>query len=626
MKQMESEVPKHKQRPKGGSQLRLAWKGVILIGVPIAFELIFVGAMSAILMQVDHERAIELHQRNIAFNASKLLNVYIQTGFVMSGEKSMRTWRIVEAGFAEAAHTMKVLHQLCENDPEALAHLTRVDQNRRKVDSFVERGSLILMGGRTPNDIGDALSGRDKLMPVLIGIAHKMQKVVDDAEEREFLSPEKQASLRQRQGQILIIGLAANILVSVLLALFFTRDVTSRLTILADNADRLAKEKELNPQLAGNDEIAQLDRVFHVTAMALDEARHKERAVFDNSQDVIGTINGEYVFSSMNPASEKVFGYTPEEMRSKTILDLTLAEDKESTEKTLHSDFGPQRRLAFENRVTKKDGSMIYVHWSASRNTEDSTVYLIAHDISKRKELEQLKQDFLAVVSHDLRTPLTSITGIAKLIVAGAFGKVEEKPLTVLQGINKSADKLLELINDLLDIEKLESGHMQLVLEPVKLKEIVEKSSASAPEGSQVRLEFFGDKPDIEIVADKDRLTQALGNILDHAVTSSSPGAPVRFMARNTDGAIEIQIIDTAPTMEEKARNQLFDRFKDMSAMQSANAEDRGGTGLALPIARKIIESHNGTVSILPQGSSGNIYYIHLPFMQMPAKAEPNAV
>ncbi|MBX9724622.1 MAG: PAS domain-containing sensor histidine kinase, partial [Candidatus Obscuribacterales bacterium] len=563
---------------------------------------------------------------NIAFDASKLINMYFNTFLTMNSDKNVQTWRLVEFQFREIGRIKKELHQLVGDDPEALGHMIKVEEQIEKLDKWIQRGIEVMRSGEGYRDykVGEALAGRDKLIPQVIGVAHRIQKVIDDAEAQEFLSPEKQKELRQRQGQILFAGLAANILASILLALFFTKDVTSRLTILADNADRLAKEKELNPQLLGSDEIAQLDRVFHVTAMALDEARHKERAVFDNSQDIVCAVSADGRFTSMNPASEKMFGYTKEEMLGKTILNITHPDDVESTTQTLLGDFGGLSRISFENRVLKKDGTMIYVLWSASRQKGEPTIYCIAHDISNRKELEALKQEFLAMVSHDLRTPLTSITGVSKLIGAGAFGKVEAKPLQILDSINSNSDKLLELINDLLDIEKLESGHMQLVVETVPLKELVEQSVANAPKGAAIKIEFYGDKPGIEIDADRDRLTQALGNILTHAV-GRSKGAPVRFLSRNTADAIEMQIIDTAPAMSEKMRTQLFDRFKDMSGLENASAEERMGTGLALPIAHKIIESHSGTVSVIVQGEVGNSYYIRIPLVQAPAKASSAA-
>ena len=620
VKEQELQTPAHKRRPKGGSKVKLAWKGAILIGVPIAFELVFVGALASVLMQVDHERQIELHNRNIAFDATKMMNVFFKVAIVMASERSREGWQRFNQAFKEAHSIQADLRKLVEDDPDQLEHFMKVEEATAKLDRFYEKAVGLMRDNPSVQQLGAAFSGRDKLVPIVIGVANRLQVVVDDAEEKEFDSPAKQKELRQRQGQILIAGLAANILASLLLAVFFTRDITSRLTVLADNADRLARDKELNPQIAGSDEIAQLDRIFHITAGALAEARQKERAVFDNSQDVICAVNPDGTFLSMNPACERTWGYDRETLMNptnpKSLLQLTHADDQESTAKVLLGDFGGQSRIEFENRIVKKDGAVINVLWSASRQAESPVTYCIAHDITNRKELEQLKQEFLAMVSHDLRTPLTSITGIAKLIIAGAFGKVGDQPMGVLKSITRNGDKLLELINDLLDIEKLEAGHMQLVLEEVKLKDLVEKSIAATSDVPRVVFEFHGNNPDIALMADRDRLIQALGNIASHAVTRSPQNTQVRFLARNTADAIEFQIIDASPAMSEKARLQLFDRFKDMSALQDASAEERLGSGLALPIARKIIESHGGTINITSSGPTGNIYFIRVPLQQ----------
>lgn len=615
VKEQEKQVPIHKRKPKGGSKVKLAWKGAILIGIPIAFELVFVGALTNVLMQVDKERQIELHNRMIAFDATKLMNVFFKAALVLASDRTMAGWQIFQQAFTDARVIQDELRTLVADDPEAREHYKKVEESTAKLERYYERAQGVMRTGGRRANIADAFSGKDKLVPVVIGVAHRLQNVVDDAEAKEFDSPAKQQELRQRQGQVLLVGLAANILASLLLTVFFSRDITSRLTVLADNADRLAKDKELNPQIAGSDEIAQLDRIFHITATALAEARHKERAVFDNSQDVICAINPNGTFNSMNPACEKMWGYEREDLMTKTLLDITHDDDHESTVKIINGDLGGQERLEFENRVIKKDGSVMNVLWSLSRQKGSPITYCIAHDITNRKELEQLKQEFLAMVSHDLRTPLTAITGIAKLIIAGAFGKVGDQPLGTLKSINKNGDKLLELINDLLDIEKLESGHMQLVLEPVKLKDLIDKAMASA-EPARIKMEFHGNNPEIELMADKDRLIQALGNILSHAVNRSAQDTQVRFLSRNTADAIEFQIIDTAAAMPEKVRKQLFDRFKDMSALQDASMEERIGTGLALPIAHKIIESHNGNITVTANGPSGNIYFIRVPLKQ----------
>ena len=625
VQEQEKQVPAHKQKPKGGSKVKLAWKGAILIGLPIVFELVFVGALATVLTQVDKERQVELHNRMIAFDATKLMNVFLNAAVIMASERNAQGWRRFQGAFVEAEKIRKDLRNLISDDPESLEHFNKMEEAANKLTRFYEKAQEIMGNGRRVREelVGSAFSGKDKLLPIAISVAHRLQVVVDDAEAKEFNSPSKQMQLRTVQAQVLLAGLAANILISLLLTVFFTRDITSRLMVLADNADRLAKDKELNPQIAGSDEIAQLDRIFHITATALAEARQKERAVFDNSQDVICALSGNGQFTSLNPACEKAWGFERDSLMNKPFLDIIHPDDQEATAKILAGDFGEHQRIEFENRVVKKDGTIMNVLWSASRQRGQDATYCIAHDITNRKELEQLKQEFLAMVSHDLRTPLTSITGIAKLIIAGAFGKVEDKPMGVLKNITKNGDKLLELINDLLDIEKLESGHMQLVLESVKLKDLVEKSIAASGEVARVRMEFHGNKPDIELMADKDRLIQALGSITSHALTRSPESTQVRFLCRNTEDAIEFQIMDTAPAMSEKARNQLCSRFKDMSALQDASMEERLGTGLALPIASKIIESHNGIINILVSGPTGNTYFVRVPLNPQAVPAVP---
>lgn len=613
IKEQEQLEPAHKRQTRGGSKLKLAWKGAILIGLPLIFELVFVGALAAVLQQVDNERQIELHNRIIAFNASKLMSVFFKSGMVMTSTRDFQGWMSFNKSFADANRILAELRDLVKDDPQALEHYEKMDEAAQKLNKYYRNALQVMGTGFSQDKMREAFGGRDKLLPIVISVAHRLQVVVDDAEAKEFDSPIKQQQLRDRQGQVLLGGLAANILISLLLAAFFTKDVTSRLMVLADNADRLAKEKDLNDPISGRDEIAQLDRIFHTTAAALTEARQKERAVFDNSQDVICSLQPDGRFLSMNPACEKMWGFDRETLMNKTLLDIVHVDDKEATAKTLRSDFGGQSRIEFENRIVKRDGSVMNILWSLSRQAGNDTIYCIAHDITNRKELEQLKQEFLAMVSHDLRTPLTSITGIAKLIIAGAFGKVEDKPMTVLKGITRNGDKLLELINDLLDIEKLESGHMQLVLETMPLKELVDKTIAGSIEPSRIRMEFHGNKPDIQITADKDRLVQAIANILSHAISVSPENSQVKFLCRNTENAIEFQIIDSALTLSEKARGQLFDRFKDFTAVQNAGSDERTVTGLALPIASKIIESHGGTISVMPGQASGNIYYIKVP-------------
>ncbi|MBY0549560.1 MAG: PAS domain S-box protein [Candidatus Obscuribacterales bacterium] len=603
-------------------RLRLGAQGTILIGIPVLFELFVVGSMTAVLARVDSERAEELHQRNIAFLSSKIINGYFRATMTLVDGHTESDWRSFQQSIQLSKSAMSEMRSLM-NRPQEMEIMEKLSDQADKIGRFFDRAERVMEPGFSTERLKEAFGGKDKMAPSLIGLCRKLQKLCVEVERKEFVSPERQRELRTSQSAILIGALVANIALCLAMAIFFSRNITSRLKILADNADRLAREKELNPQLSGTDEIAELDRVFHTTALAVSEARQKERAVFDNSQDVICAINARGVFTSLNPAAERLWGFTKEELVGTPMINIVAPEDRDAAAEQLAADFGNTRRHEFECRIAKKDGTPLWVLWSCSRS-ETGETFCIAHDITNRKELEQLKQEFLAMVSHDLRTPLTSILGIAKLIIAGAFGKVSDRPLEVLRGIIRNGDQLLELINDLLDIEKLEAGKMQLILENVKVREIIERSVASTHNAKRVAVDLLAPEG-IEIVADRDRIIQAIANILNHALGHSPEESAVHISVSNDADFTVISVLDSAAPVPETARELLFDRFKT-AAGKSCTEQDSetSGSGLGMPIARKIVESHGGTIGVMPRGESGNRFWIRIPGSKQAAPSSLN--
>lgn len=458
-----------------------------------------------------------------------------------------------------------------------------------------------------------AFANRQQMLPISAGIARRIQKLVGDAEKREF-HPQLHAQLRSRQAAVLGGGLASNILVSLLLAVYFSKNLTSRLATLADNTERLAREQNLNPELGGNDEISQIDTAFHKTAKALVTARKKERAVFDNSQDLICVIDREGRIISTNPACERLLHYEKEEFCRQNLFDLTFDEDRDAVRKLLTLDSG--EACIFESRLQGADGNKLWLSWSISKDKMKEHWYCVAHDVSNRKELEQLKQEFLAMVSHDLRTPLTSITGIAKLIIAGAFGKIEEPSLFVLQEITREGDRLLELINDLLDIEKLEAGKMQLLFERSSLSELLRRCvSRKDPAGANIDLQLCPD--DTAFDADQDRFLQAIGNVIGFALRFKQEGSKLRISYRASAEGLELEITASNLRIGSKQHEKLFDRFaaNDDGAEPGREAEN-AESGLALPIARSIIEGHGGKIRLKTGPDGADMFWICVPRRQ----------
>ncbi|MBY0357195.1 MAG: PAS domain S-box protein [Candidatus Obscuribacterales bacterium] len=592
--------PVHKVKPatKSGSRLNLMQKGAILIGIPILFELLFVGSLSVLLVQSNQERINEVHERNIAFRSSQMLGKLLIIGLIMNGEPTEKAWHKFQRELKKLNECRADLKNLVANDPQEKAHLDKVESYYVRIDKFAADANTHMEGKFRRQHLLNAWSSRHQLIPTTVGLVHRLQRLVDEAQRKEFVSPIKQQALREKQSQLLLAGLAINLLISIALAIFFSKDITSRLKILADNADKLGKDKDLNAELGGSDEIAKLDKAFHRTAAAITEARHKDRAVFDNSQDFICVLNNKGQFVSLNPACERLLQYNADELLLKSLLDLVHPEDAEETRKILFSNYS---EIKLENRLIRKDGSPAHILWSFSQTKDHDNFFCIAHDISSRKELEQLKQEFLAMVSHDLRTPLTSISGIAKLMTVGAFGPQTAPTIAILEEITANVDRLIELINDLLDMEKLEAGQMQLVLEQISLNELLTKATEA---NHKITLEPLPST--INIQADKDRLLQACANMLNYFLADSAGEGMIRISTETNSKWVEIKFEAASAVLSTKAKDTLFERFKETSGINSSD-------GLALPIARKIIESHGGAVGAESFNQTGTRLWIRLP-------------
>lgn len=591
-------------------QLKLIYKGVLLIGTPIAFGTLLTAALSFLLFQSSVERQRELHERQIANCTSALLQDYLRVGSNIVTNKTYEGWLEMRDAISHSREERQRLAELTKIDPQAFAIYEKLSKNFDEQDRYCMRAEAIMSTGPfCKRLIDDATSNSTKLIPNLLVMVHRLHTLLVHAQVKESVHPEVQAKLRTQQAIVLGGGLTANIVLSILLAIFFSKDLSVRLGVLAENAKRLAREDELLLAMPGTDEIAELDQTFHETAIKLIESRQKERAVFDNSQDIICVLDCNAHFLSANPATLSLWGYNPKELLGSVVMNLIYEEDRARVE-SLFTTF--QGETHFESRVVRKDGSVMWVLWSASKSAEDDQIYCIANDITKRKELEQLKQDFLAVVSHDLRTPLTSVSGVAKLVSAGAFGAVPPSPQKVLESISRNSEKLLELINDILDIEKLEAGQMNLILENVRLRELVEKSVNNACGKDTGRKVSLVDIPNLEIKADKDRLVQALSNVLSYAVGFSPTDSHVFIEVQGQQGTVEIKVRNSGPPLTGNDCEQIFDRFKEIT-----EHDTKGGTGLALPIAKKIVESHGGSIRVSPSSAGpGNEFFIRLPLEQ----------
>src|ERR1043166_3754427 len=236
---------------------------------------------------------------------------------------------------------------------------------------------------------------------------------------------------------------------------------------------------------------------------------------------------------------------------------------------------------------------------------------LVFHDLTRLKKLERAREEFVANVSHELRTPLSLIKGYAETLLDGAKDN-PELASKFLQTINRNAERLRLLIEDLLTVSELESGRVTLELKPVALPSLVEKVFGDLRARAKPRdIQLVNRAPDLAVRADIGRLEQVFGNLIDNAIKYGRPGETVTVGARAMDGAqIEIFVQDDGPGIPAEALDRLFERF---FRVDKARSREQGGTGLGLSIVKHIVQNHGGRVWASSQPGKGATFFFTLP-------------
>jgi PAS domain S-box-containing protein len=265
--------------------------------------------------------------------------------------------------------------------------------------------------------------------------------------------------------------------------------------------------------------------------------------------------------------------------------------------------------------------------YSAPVRDQDGTYYgrvWYYRDVSERKAVERMKNEFVSVVSHELRTPLTSIRGALGLIAGGVGGALPQQVRGMVDIALKNSERLVRLINDILDIEKIESGKMTFDVKPLMLAPLITQAlEANRAYGEQLGVSFAlaHPLPELWVSGDADRLTQVLTNLLSNAAKFSPPGEAVLLsLGRAGRGQVRLSVTDHGPGIPEAFRSRIFQKFAQADA---SSTRQQGGTGLGLSITKAILERHGGQIGFTSEPGKGTTFWFDLPEWQALPPALP---
>jgi signal transduction histidine kinase len=239
---------------------------------------------------------------------------------------------------------------------------------------------------------------------------------------------------------------------------------------------------------------------------------------------------------------------------------------------------------------------------------------------TERKRLERLKDEFVSTVSHELRTPLTSITGSLGLLMGKAAGILSAPATRLLEIAHNNSQRLVRLVNDILDMERLESGHAVFDFKRVDVRSLVEQMVESIrgyAEGHSVKVRIEAAAAVDDIRADTDRLAQVVTNLLSNAIKFSPPDAEVVVAVEKEPevDVVRITVRDHGPGISVDFKSRVFERFAQGDA---TNARRKGGTGLGLSIAKQIIDRHGGNIGFADAPGGGTTFHVELPIWDGP--------
>lgn len=353
----------------------------------------------------------------------------------------------------------------------------------------------------------------------------------------------------------------------------------------------------------------------HTAEQRLREREQQLQTIVDAVVDAIITINANGEIERFNHAAEQLFGYPEGAVQGQPVSMLL----PEALRNRRHAGFAPMQQVRGplsalpEIEGQRADGSHFWmeVQLAPLAHATEFKQVAVVRDITERRRVERMKEEFISTVSHELRTPLTAIAGSLDLVVTGVMGSLNSEQEQLLTIAQRNSRRLSYLINDLLDMDRLVSGSIDLTIEahdlaPIVTESISLNSSYAAQFGVSYRL--HGQCPE-EVMVDAARLQQVLANFLSNAAKFSPENSMVDIVMEDRGLYARISVLDSGAGIPEAKWNKLFAKF---SQLDSSDTRQRSGTGLGLAITKALAECMQARVGYAPREPNGSAFYIDL--------------
>lgn len=623
------------------SSMTLLRKGLILVAVPLLFELAFVAALSYLLHQAEVERDKAAYARDLDNRINFIPRHFMEAANCMACNLMFKSNMFADRYktiVSEIPPEFVTLKQMLKDQPQKLQLVKEMEGDINEGTKWMNRIMFNM-----PHERVVAIQPQD-LMQIRAILGRMSQESIELAREPHTIVEQEtaqQEQYRQWINEAIICGIILNILIAVWLAVYFARSTAGRLNVVIDNTARLANDLPLNPLISGHDEIAHLDKTFRRMAEDLRVAADNQRSINERIHLIIDsapvgllivTLDG--TVEQVNPAGVKMFAASPNHLEGKSVNLLFPPDEDSSLELTQYiaqrkartiggEASGPGSRTAsgaiqqsFQRNGVRRSGEHFTSELLVSEFTSDAGARLLitAVDVSDRRKLEKLKEQFFAMVSHDLKTPLTSLHGTLVLLLSGAVGSISNEASTFLRQAEEEIARLTRMVIDLLDVARIDAGRMQLHYTSIPLDTLIKRAVTSVQsEADKHSVDIESQLSNLEVEVDGDRIVQVLVNLLANAIKFSPEESKVFIAVEQTGDSFAVRISDKGRGIPESHKASIFERFQQV---EIADRTAKGGTGLGLPICQSIIEQHQGTIGVESELDKGSTFWFRLPMRE----------
>lgn len=617
-------------------------KWLTIVSIPLVFEVVFVTVFVFLLNQADLEVAEQLRSQSMKASVQNVIVSADEALFVMADYGVSRDARVLEeiTGLKNGIDaSLNKLKSLCDkSDERQLRSAQKLIENWGDYSRAMTQVSQWVHSDKI-NDVNEQLLAMTVLREKLLEGNAAIKELFTYQSELDEVTKQRHEFTDMCLRLWLAIGVTANLLIAVMLTRYFSKDVTERISALKENSLRLAIGKELLPSVKGKDEIAEFDETFYELATELQIAFDREKANFDNAADAICALDSGGRITRFNQAFEATLKYSSGEILQSNFIDYIDPSDRpkwsETRETSERNGFDKSResrgasarssglngfldtvregnaKCEAEMRMISKTGRSREFLWSFAWEPKQELFLCVGHDITEYKQLEHAKQEFVAMLSHDLRSPLTAIGATFELVLNGAFGPVNEKLDTTLTRARQSVKRLVSLISELLDLEKLEAGELDLKIARVHSNEVISAAiDAVKPAAESHRIDIQISEQDVLMYADSDRIIRVVINFLSNAIKYSPDGGKILIEAEKTVDGYVISVADRGNGIPEEHLGRIFERYKQVSRTDHTVKQ---GSGLGLAICKSIVEAHGGTIGVKSKVGEGTTFWFCLP-------------